>query len=326
MSLEVGGIIKFAAFTIFVFLAFGVEGRTLIRAVGPTQISFGAVAELNPQVSPDGLKIAFEYFAAKGGKPQIWVMDRHQGFDSARPVVDNERFNAEFSWSPDGKWISYITDVDKTNERIVIPQIRKIRLSDGYSQRITTPGKWGVLGDSTSWRGDQIVFSDTEDIYAVSASGGDVAKVIDVQSRIPSATPSQIRWSPDGRRLAFTVTRRDSEQSSIWVANVKSKDVTRVTHLAADDFPVWLDNEHLVFTRGMGPKSEDGGITGNEARVCLVSLKAGGVDCLTSGYVDFAPWIDRRTGELFLARIAGDAFGRTDIVTGFHIWKFRLTR
>lgn len=325
MPLRVRYIIRLAVpVSVSVLVVLGVEGHTAMGVMEATQISFGPVGELSPQLSPDGLKIAFEYFAAKNDQPKIWVMDRYRGFETARSVVDNERFNAEFSWSSDGKWISYITDVNEEGGSILIPEIRKVRLSDGHCQRITTPGKWRVLGNSTSWRGDRIVFSDEKNIYAVSASGGEEAKIVDVQGRVPSAIPLQVRWSPDGRRLAFTIRHRDSEPSNIWVANINSNDMVQLTHSGADDFPSWVDNERLVFTRTVPPTNEDGGTTQNEARVCLVEVKSGSVKCVTSGHIDFTPWVDHKTGELFVARIAADAVVRSGLVVGFHIWKLRL--
>src|ERR1700676_4060384 len=103
--------------------------QELERDTNAAKISSGPVAELSPQLSPGGEMIAFEYFQVdRPNVPQIWVMDRRGGFESARPLVDNSNYNAEFSWSPDGQWICYINH--SLSDHPITSQIFKVRVSD----------------------------------------------------------------------------------------------------------------------------------------------------------------------------------------------------
>src|SRR5437660_4278616 len=54
------------------------------------QVTFGPVAELGPQCSPDNRWIAFEYFHETSGShgPQIWIMAESEDFTSAKPKTE----------------------------------------------------------------------------------------------------------------------------------------------------------------------------------------------------------------------------------------------
>ena len=61
--------------------------------------------------------------------------------------------------------------------------------------------------------------------------------------------------SPDGKRLAYTVTYYDMEankgNAEIYVMNADGSDAKQITTTAKSEFnPVWLDNESLAFARG----------------------------------------------------------------------------
>jgi Tol biopolymer transport system component len=284
-----------------------------------TQLSFGPVAELGPQLSPDGKSVAFEYFPKdRPNLPQIWVMDRASGFESARPLVDNSNYNAEFSWSPDGNWICFISN--SLTDRPITNQIYKVRLRDGAIRQITHFEKGKALGDSTSWsKDDLIAFENDHDIYAASASDGSVKKLVEVGSQMPSLTPSEIRWSPDNSRLAFTgkEDQRGSERSRIWIADVRVHRTFPVTDSGWDSTPSWYDNNQLLFSRGESKE---------ETKICLLTLATGRMECLTKGNIDLSPWGDARKGELFFARDTTRSTSKNSAgyFAGFHIWRSRL--
>jgi len=288
-----------------------------LRLGNGEQITFGPVAELSPQLSPDGQSVAFEYFPKdRPNLPQIWIMDRVEGFKSARPLVDNRNYNAEFSWSPDGKWLCFISN--PISEHPLTSQIYKVRVSDSVVQQITHFSEGKTLGDSTSWsKEDLIAFENKGDIYTVNALDGQIQKLVEVQSRIPSLTPSEIRWSPDNSRLVFTGKDEwhGAERSRIWIADARTHESFSVTHSNWDSTPSWYDNNHVLFSRGQSEA---------ETEVCLLTVDTGRVKCLTSGNVDLSPWADAATGELFLARGIGNSVskGAPAFFYGFHIWRY----
>jgi Tol biopolymer transport system component len=286
------------------------------RASEDNQVSFGPVAELGPQLSPDGKLLAFEYFPAdRPNVPQIWIMERSQGFRTARPLVDNANYNAEFSWSPDGQWISYLSH--SLTNRPITSQIFKVKLIDGTTRQVTNFGIGKALGDSTSWSNNGLIaFEDNQDIYVVDESGGDARKLVEVGSRIRSLTPSEIRWSPDVSRLAFTGKEEQpgSERSRIWIANLRDQRISPVTDSKWDSTPSWFDNDHLLFSRGFSE---------GQARACVLCLKTGRIKCLTKGSVDLSPWGDAQTGEVFFARSSKSSANKDSkaFFGGFHLWR-----
>src|SRR6266487_5724587 len=92
---------------VFMFFAFlsSTQGTTELE-----QVTFGPVAELGPQCSPDNRWIAFEYFheGSENHGPQIWMMPESEDLPSAKPLVDDGKYHAGISWSPDSQWISFV--------------------------------------------------------------------------------------------------------------------------------------------------------------------------------------------------------------------------
>jgi Tol biopolymer transport system component len=164
-----------------------------------------------------------------------------------------------------------------------------------------------------------IAFEDNQDIYVVDASGGDASKLAEIGSKIRSLVPSEIRWSPDGARLAFTgkEERGGIEWSRIWIANLRDHTLVPVTHSKWDGTSSWYDNDHVLFSRGFPEE---------QAEACLLCLKTSRVKCLTKGGINFSPWGDAQTREIFVARGTKSVGGKDTraFFAGFHLWKFRL--
>src|SRR6266568_8806295 len=77
-----------------------------------------------------------------------------------------------------------------------------------------TPRRLGeVLGHDGTWSpdGQQIVYAKGTELYLVKSDGTDARKLLTVDG-----TPWLPRWSPDGKRLRFTVTDAHRVSSSLW--------------------------------------------------------------------------------------------------------------
>jgi hypothetical protein len=288
------------------------------------QVSFSSGAELGPAVSPDGRMLAFEYFhPEKPEIPQIWVMNRDEGFRSARPVVDNGKYNSWPSWSVDGHWISFMSYLASVGTPPTA-QIYKINVDDGTLIQLTHFPKGTSLGDSTSWSRDgRIAFAFDDDIYVVGESGTPPTKLVGLKSILSPGTLWGIEWSPDSSMLVFRGVPASSKGEVIWIAGSDGRKIHRITggHVfkgIIDQTPSWLDNNHILFERWF--------LATGEVRVCMVCVKRSTVHCLTRNHFDVSPRADPGAREIFFAR---GEIPKTDL-NGFfpvtHIFARRVRR
>lgn len=256
--------------------------------------------ELGPVISPDGRKVAFEYFhPEKPNTPQIWVTDRDQNCQS-RALVDNENYNSWPSWSPDGQWISFVSAQQTTAGTGLTSQIYKVRVADGLIVQLTHFPLGTSLGDSTSWSRDgRIAFEYRNDIYVVAESEGTPQKLVDLKPFIAPDSLWGIQWCPDGSRLTLRAASLSSpRQKRIWIADLKGLRVRPITTGPKDENPSWLDSQHIVYEH-WNP--------GGEVRACAVCLHALKVRCLTKGHIDLSPTVGSLPGRSIL-------FARGDIL------------
>jgi Tol biopolymer transport system component len=290
-------------------------------AENPLQLTFPKGRELGAVPSPDRSMLAFEYFHPEHSNiPQIWVMDLAQGFKSARPLVDDDNYNSWPSWSPDSKWVSFMSGKEITGGHTLTDQIYKVKVGDRTIVQLTHFPKETVLGDSTSWSPDgRIAFEYDNNIYAVDASGENETKLIDLKSVLAPGSLWGIEWSPDGSHLAFrgTPLGSSSGQKRIWLADAPGRQIFPVTQGPRDENPSWLDNEHILFERW----NKEG-----EVRVCILCLSTSKIKCLTQGHVDLGPTGDARGHAIFFAR---GEIPHKDINAWFpetHIWTMTVQR
>jgi Tol biopolymer transport system component len=196
-----------------------------------------------PAWSPDGKRIAYTVWTNKGGVAQnlrnedqtaaIWTM-APDGSDR-RLVVDGATEDAQdwiAAWSPDGRWIAYSSGLN--HPTTPAPQ----------AEANAPPGQ---LGPSGAAHGSSI--------WIIPAEGGTPQRL----------TPDNVdavlgAWSPDGTKLAYTVTTGgpgDVHVASISVgaaggaadtAPQLSNDVAVASDPANDWGPSWWSNDSLLFT------------------------------------------------------------------------------
>jgi TolB protein len=237
-----------------------------------------------PAWSPDGRKIAFQSY--RDGRGKIYLMNA----DGSGQWRLTRNPSSSPAWSPGGRKIAFVSRRDRNSEIYVMN-------ADGSGVRTLTRNATNDAFPAWSPDGRKIAFSrwtpsgdnggisggdDNDGIYVMNADGSG-------QRRL-TRRGFEPRWSPDGRRIAFT------SESEVYIMNA---DGSRQQKLAdgfppgaADIFPAWSpDGRKLAFTKSLG------GWERGSFEIFVVSVDGSGERRLTRrpGH-DFDPiWSPART-------------------------------
>jgi Tol biopolymer transport system component len=154
-----------------------------VRALTTTTV----VSEFNPQISPDGSKVAYK--AKKDGKLDLWVRQIASG-QTINLTKDEKGIIGDYAWSPDGNWIAFASARDGGG-------IYVISEYGGAARRVVAHRLEDLGGLNWSPDGKKLVYILKGKLYTVLASGG-------VPEHIP--LPHEARdpaWSPDGERIVL---------------------------------------------------------------------------------------------------------------------------
>jgi Tol biopolymer transport system component len=165
-------------------------------------------------LSPDGGRFVF-----RGDDFALFVASVG---DATRRLTDDARNPA---WSPDGKWVAFITGVAHVNDYGRYDYIAIVHPDGTGRQRLQLqPG----IAVGASWAPDskRLVFTAPADgldgdLYTVRRDGTDLRKVLP-RSRYE---PSRVSWSPDDKRIAF------SDGTGTWVVDWTGSHLHRVSQL-----------------------------------------------------------------------------------------------
>ena len=137
--------------------------------------------DTHPSWSPDGKRIAFmskrdgHFIGEFGLSSEIYVMDADG--KNTRRLTNNRKSDFSPSWSPDGKWIAFVSDRkgDGVNYEIYVMD------ADGKNTRRLTNNRVDDTSPSWSPDGKRIVFGSERDgdygIYVMDNDGGNQQKL-----------------------------------------------------------------------------------------------------------------------------------------------------
>lgn len=187
-------------------------------------------------VSPSGAR------AALGARGDIFtVPEKHGVTRNITRTVGTREMKVE--WSPDGKYLSYLSEESGEYEITVVPSDGR-----GEGRRLTEGSDSWILDPVWSPDAKRMVYSDKKNrLYVLDVESG--RKVEADRSEIWSV--GDYSFSPDGEWICYTKTD-PSWMSSIWVYSIESKKAMRLTGEYTNDYdPVFsMDGKYIYFASG----------------------------------------------------------------------------
>jgi len=182
-------------------------------------------------VSPSAKRIIFE---ARG---DLYTMPAEHG-DVRNLTESSGARDVSPSWSPDGKWIAYVSDKSGDGEVYLVDQMGK-----EPEKKLTSSGHFK---NYVVWspKSDKLLYTTEENaLYLLDKDGGDPTLVAKNEHR----EISSYSWSPDGKWIAYDFADRNRNRD-IFIYDVKTKEHHQITTDLGDDTePVFTpDGKYLL--------------------------------------------------------------------------------
>ena len=187
-------------------------------------------------------RIAFEREMPAAGHTQTDLFTvRADGTGVVRLTRTRSRNELGPSWSPNGSSLAFW----RTPAPFGPGSLWVVRGNGSAPHRLTG----GIDARDPAWNpaGTRLVFDSDSDLYTLRASDGRDRRVL-TSGRALDFEPA---WAPDGRSIAFSRGFATGDVGDIYLLNLGTHSVRRVTHSPAYDHQVaWApDGRRLVFER-----------------------------------------------------------------------------
>lgn len=203
----------------------------------------------NWSISPSGKRAVVE---ARG---DIWTAPAENG--SPRQLTATSDVAERMpSWSPDGQWISYLSDATGEYELYITQSD-----GQGETKQLTKDGSCYRYNRGWSPDSKRIVFGDkTGSLFLYTIDGGET-KLIDTD---PWGQQANFSWSNDSRFIAYD-RAFDRGRRAIWIYNVETGDKQQVTSgFFNDDTPTFdRKGDYLYYASNRNFQPQYGDIPGD---------------------------------------------------------------
>ena len=206
-----------------------------------------------------------------GARGEIFTVPKKEG--QSRNLTESTESREIFpAWSPDGKWIAYLSDRTGEYELYL-----KAHDGSGEAKQITSNGNCYRYQPLWSPDGKKLLFSDKNLVLSYVDIDRKVTVVVD---KSDYADINDYSWSPDGRWITYSKVADANGNASIFIYSMDKARIYRVTSsIYQDGSPVFDPNgKYLYFisSRTFIPSFSDFEPAynfQNTSRVYLVTLK-----------------------------------------------------
>ncbi len=164
-------------------------------------------------ISPDGKRLTF------GARGDVWTVPAEHGI-TTNLTESSGVHDRNVEWSPDGKYISFISD--RTGEDEIY-----IQIWDGSEEAIQITENSSNYKYNPIWSPDskKLLWSDRlQELKYVDID----TKEITIVDGTPDGEIRTYNWSPDSKWITYPLPTRDG-MTRIWIYNVESKEKEAVT-------------------------------------------------------------------------------------------------
>ena len=279
----------------------------------------------NPKISPDGRRVVYELQSANwednSFDRNLWIADIASG--EVRQLTSAKKSSTGADWSPDGKWIAFVSDRPAQISGSTADKKQLYVISaDGGEARQLSKSETDVGGFEWAPDSRRIAFvaADPEPKtlkdrkekygeYSVVHADYQMAHLwtIDLPDATANAAPEAKRltegdafsvgsfaWSPDGTRIAFSAQQDpdliSSFSSDIYIVTVADKAVKKIVSTPGPDTnPKWSpDGKKIAYQTAAGSKY----FFYTNGRIAVVPAEGGAPEVVTAAFDEDPNLID----------------------------------
>jgi dipeptidyl aminopeptidase/acylaminoacyl peptidase len=271
----------------------------------------------NPRISPDGRRVAYEVQSTNwednSFDRNLWIGDVASG--ETRQLTSSKKSSTGADWSPDGKWIAFLSDrpaqisgspADKKQLYVIsadggeaqqltksetdvnafewAPDSRRIAFAAADPESKSLKDRKEKYGEYSVVHADyQMTHLWTLELPDAAANAATEAKRLTEGNAF---SVGSFAWSPDGTRIAFNA-QRDPDlisgfSNNIYVVTVAGKAVKKIVDTAGPDTnPRWSpDGKKIAYQTAVGSKF----FFYTNSRIAVVPAEGGTPDVVTATF------------------------------------------